>query len=346
MTTNNPKSAHTVMRSVLRHLVSLKRRHGSNAECGVVPYLMRSIASSRVIIDGAGNLHVDCRTDKTHRTLFVGHTDTVHREGGKNLYRETPKGLYAVDACLGADDAAGVSIMAAMIGRVPGYYIFTRGEECGGIGSKHLAENHSRLLLQFDRAIALDRKGTSDVITHQWSGRCCSDEFAYALADALNDTGLMYMPSDAGVYTDTAEFVDLIPECTNLSTGYYSEHSKNEWLDIEHHAALLDAALTIKWDSLPTRRDPEEIPLDDEFPMILHAGDDVVHAAVWKAIGGKPSDLKQLLAENICPDDPKAALSHIDMRALMPDAVIEAASTQGDWGMVIEYLAGEAFVQL
>jgi hypothetical protein len=140
---------------------------------------------------------------------------------------------------------------------VKGYYIFSQGEECGGIGAKFVS-NDVQLLSQFDRAIAFDRRGIDSVISHQGMGRCASDVFCQALANDLNafDDTLMYSPDDSGVYTDTAEFTDIIPECTNISVGYYNEHGDRENLDIVHFQALADAVLKVMWDSLPTDRDP------------------------------------------------------------------------------------------
>jgi hypothetical protein len=145
---------------------------------------------------------------------------------------------------------------------VPAYYIFTRGEECGGIGAGHLAEHHKDLLAEFDRAVAFDRRGTSSVITHQMVGRTCSDKFAEALSDALGTDTLMYAPDDTGSYTDTAEFIGVIPECTNISVGYEREHSANETLNLEHFLDLLNHVATINWDILPVERDPALVEFD------------------------------------------------------------------------------------
>jgi hypothetical protein len=159
---------------------------------------------------------------------------------------------------LGADDAAGAWVMLEMIDAgVPGTYMFHRGEECGGLGSRHIANKHTDFLEMHDYAIAFDRRGSTSVITHQGYGRCCSDAFAQALADAINDDGVsMYMPDDTGVFTDTANYTDDIPECTNLSCGYANEHSGNETLHLPTLFALRDACLRIDWASLPVARDP------------------------------------------------------------------------------------------
>jgi len=145
---------------------------------------------------------------------------------------------------------------------VPAYYIFTRGEECGGVGAGHLSNSHKDLLAEFDRAVAFDRRGTSSVITHQMVGRTCSDKFAEALSDALGTDTLMYAPDDTGSYTDTAEFIDVIPECTNISVGYEREHSANETLNLDHFIDLLNHVATINWDILPVERDPALVEFD------------------------------------------------------------------------------------
>lgn len=267
------------MHHVLMHLLGLKRPHGSAEEGSVIPFLIRELPVRYPMhVDEVGNLHVDARgACAEHRTLFVAHVDTVHWRGGKNSYRIDQAGnIHASGDALGADDAAGVAVLCHMIAKgVPGYYLFTRGEECGGIGSSHVASTNPDLLLEFDRAVAFDRRGTTDVVYQQRGQRTCSTGFADALSDALNDAGLLTMPAP-GVYTDTAEFVDYIPECTNISAGYYREHSDAEWLDMAHWRALCAAACEVAWDLLPTDRagyDPEyddpEVQADAEFKAWL-----------------------------------------------------------------------------
>ena len=68
----------------------------------------------------------------------------------------------------------------------------------------------------------------------------------------------LYSPDSSGVYTDTAEFTLLIPECTNISVGYDHEHTTNESLDINHYDALAKAVVQIDWDALPAAREVAE----------------------------------------------------------------------------------------
>ena len=65
---------------------------------------------------------------------------------------------------------------------------------------------------------------------------------------------LYYKPDDTGVYTDSAEFVDSIPECTNISVGYQSEHTFRESQDLYHLNKLAQACLDVEWEKLPTKR--------------------------------------------------------------------------------------------
>ncbi len=191
-------------------------------------------------------------------TLFSCHTDTVHSKGGKQevLY-DMDFELAFVDGNdpLGADNTAGVWMLLEMIAaKIPGTYLFHFGEERGCLGSKDLAKQAKDWLSQHKRAIAFDRRGTTSVITRQRSDRCCSDKFGQALADALGD--LEYELDPTGLYTDTASYMEIIPECTNVSVGYDHEHGPEETLDIGHCKRLRDQVLTINWGALPTERDP------------------------------------------------------------------------------------------
>jgi len=277
--------------SMLYFALSLKRPHKGSGEQKLLEAIAQHIPRGfPKHYDEAGNLHVDARQTEANRTLFVSHVDTVHRDDGVNAIKQTPSVWYASGSQLGADDGAGTAmLMHLLYHKVPAYYIFTVGEECGGIGAKVVSDDQA-LLKQFDRAIAFDRRNNSSVITHQGYGRCCSDAFAEALSDKFNDAGLLYMPDDGGVYTDTAEFVDVIPECTNISIGYMAEHTDREALDILHFRHLADAVLSFDWDNLPTERDPS---VDD-----FDSGKNWWSSSLWGYGGAKFDDSYSWLKED------------------------------------------------
>jgi hypothetical protein len=165
---------------------------------------------------------------------------------------------------LGADDKAGMVIMLNLISeKVPGLYYFFMGEETGCIGSSNLSRVFETKMTEgvypkINRMIAFDRRGYDSVITKQMGKTCCSDEFGNDLVTRLNEYGFWYKLDTGGVYTDSAEFTDVIPECTNLSVGYFSEHTISERQDIEF-LELLSVVLTkIDWDNLKTVRNHKE----------------------------------------------------------------------------------------
>lgn len=214
-------------------------------------------------IDDDGNYFYKIGDSKT---IFASHLDTackdqvgvVHKFDGK-MIRTNGKSI------LGADDKAGVTILLYLIEKqIPGLYYFFIGEEVGCIGSG-LAAKRTETFKQYDRIISFDRRGTTSVITHQSGKRSCSDDFAGALAKELNRYGLSYQKDSTGVYTDSAEFVSVIPECTNLSVGYYKEHTHEEHQDINHLVSLCSAVVKIDWESLPTKRDTSKTEWDDEY---------------------------------------------------------------------------------
>ena len=236
----------------LREACSLKRSHGSLTEATYVASLARRLGPT--MIDGAGNLHFDRREDHS-RTLFVAHTDTVSRgEGANPIVIDGDWWCSAPGSTLGSDDGAGIALLLHLMRhKVPGYFLFCRGEEVGGAGSSYVAQEHGDLLEQFDRAIAFDRKGVSSVITHQGS-RCCSDKFGEALAEALSTDDLLYATDPTGIFTDTANFTEHISCCTNISCGYEKEHSDKERLNVKHLKMLAQQVIKVDWEALPVVR--------------------------------------------------------------------------------------------
>ena len=160
---------------------------------------------------------------------------------------------------LGADDKAGVTIMLHMIeNKIPGLYYFFLGEEVGCVGSKKLSEQQKVEKLPYiNKVISFDRRDTDSIITFQAGSRCCSDKFGNELSKMLNDVEptFKYKNDPTGIYTDSAQFVKIYPECTNISVGYYSEHTFSERQDIEHLRKLAEACIKIDWNSLPVERD-------------------------------------------------------------------------------------------
>lgn len=198
------------------------------------------------------------------RVMWSCHIDTVAARGGLQDVFIDDQGLARLrngksGMSLGADDGAGLWIMLNMIAaNRSGLYVFHRGEELGCLGSRWIEKCAPKVLEDIDSAIAFDRTGLTDVITHQASGRTCSNAFAASLAALLNelDPTFGYRPDDTGIFTDTNEYAGIVPECTNLSVGYHAQHGPRETLDVAHCEKLLAAMLKFDASKLVIARDP------------------------------------------------------------------------------------------
>jgi hypothetical protein len=250
-------------------ILRYRRRAGSYSERQFIDAYIKPLPNA--VQDAYRNWHVrvgttekpilwSCHTDSVHRGEGMQRITYSERTGLVRLSTDTSKGKQKSN-CLGADDGVGCWLLLEMIGRkVPGHYIFHYGEERGCEGSSDLARYRPEWLQQFDIAIAVDRRGFDDIITRQSGGRCASDAFATSLGDILNSAGpFRYSPSPNGIYTDTAEYMDLIPECTNVSVGYQGEHWQDEQTDTEHALFLLDALCAVRPELLTVARDPTEV---------------------------------------------------------------------------------------
>jgi len=203
-------------------------------------------------------------------TMFTSHLDTVDRkQNNTELYSIIEKGQeYIVTdetTILGADDKAGVSVMLYMISNnIPGLYYFFIGEERGGIGSGLLSYEYNKVsyLENIKRCVSFDRRNYHSVITQQIGRKCCSNEFATALCKEYTKGGLSLSLDPTGIYTDSASFIDDIAECTNISVGYFNEHTPQEYQNITFLKRLAEASIKVDWNSLPTVR---KTGLDNEI---------------------------------------------------------------------------------
>jgi len=212
--------------------------------------------------DEYGNYHIKIGQSKT---LFTSHLDTYSKRIEK-IKHVVKGGKISTDGTtvLGGDNKNGVLILLYMITQgVPGIYYFFKGEEgiCTGTscnGSTWLLKNDSSIYTSVDRAIAFDRRGKGSIVTKQRGRYCCSIEFADALVNEFGILGLEFN-QDYAYGTDSAVFMDIVPEITNISSGGEYEHSFMESTNINYTRRIAMAATEIDWESLPTVRIPQPV---------------------------------------------------------------------------------------
>ncbi len=246
--------------AVLMDMLTFRRPAWSSSEDAFIARFLHPLDGLQQDDFGNLSLTIPEPDGSAPRILWSSHTDTVHRTPGRQavvrqgamvLLRDTAEGRKGASNCLGADCAAGVWLMREMIlAAVPGLYIFHRDEEAGGKGSTWIAANEPERLSGIAFAIAFDRKGYGDVITHQ-GDRTASEAFARSLAAIL---GGDFRPDDTGLFTDTAMYAGLVGECSNLSVGYFDAHGPRERQDAAFLVTLRDTLVAADWSGLVASR--------------------------------------------------------------------------------------------
>ena len=243
-------------RAEFLRMIATCRPDGSDSEAAFIERYIEPLGQLAHVTDYQRDYHgnyfltvPDAHLPGKPSVAFTSHLDTVHSRGGwQSLNFDPSTGIIRLadnssSNCLGADCTAGVWLMRHMIlAARPGLYCFYRAEERGCLGSEWSAKNDAQRYAGIDAMISLDRRGFDEVITHQCGLRTASEAFAWSLAKELNGTSGTpggYKPSDDGIYTDSREFTDLIPECTNISVGYFDQHTSRERQHLLHLDYLL-----------------------------------------------------------------------------------------------------------
>jgi len=300
-------------------MLTYGRPHKSDAEAAFVQRFVNTLPGIHYDKFGNGMVRIG-----TAPILFSCHTDTVHHASGRQkiaikegiAHLKNPvRGL-----CLGADDAAGVWLMREMIAaNVSGLYVFHAGEEFGGLGSAYIAKEHGLLLRDYKAAIAFDRKGTTSVITHQMT-RTCSDTFGQSLCRLLGPTWEL---DDTGTFTDTANYTDLIGECSNISVGYEGAHGPTETLDIWFLQNLRNELVRFDYDKLVFERQPGDI--DDDDVIYYTKKSSVSYATTF----AKEIELPDEALIELCRDYPEVAAQLIERMGLNVADMVEACEDEG-----------------
>lgn len=232
-------------------MITYRRPAGSETEELFIERFIDSLGATK---DEYGNRMLRIGTAPV---MWSCHTDTVHRlEGTQAIV--VKEGVVSIapsssanSNCLGADCTTGVWIMTEMIkAGVEGLYIFHREEECGAGGSKFIVNKTPEVVKGINFAIAFDRYGTTSIITNQ-CGRCCSNDFADSMIEQMPN----FRRDSNGIFTDTAFYTGIIPECTNVSVGYMGHHSSSETQNLMFMDHVLDLMIGLDISKLRVSRD-------------------------------------------------------------------------------------------
>lgn len=162
---------------------------------------------------------------------LVAHMDTVHEK------ESTPKtfcykeGEVSSPQGIGGDDRCGIYMILEIIKKHKCSVLFLEDEECGGIGAGKFVRHEASYGLEFNYMIELDRRGSKDAVFYD----CGNDEFEdFITADGDWKTAW-------GTYSDISDIAPALGcAAVNLSCGYYSAHTKQEYVVLAEMEANIE----------------------------------------------------------------------------------------------------------
>jgi hypothetical protein len=240
------------VRETFLSLVTETYPHGHEEEVVplITPGLKKDSYGNYYTIIGESDCVFTCHLDTASRIKSAVNTLSFVKDGDEYIVTDGT-------SILGADDKAGVAVIMYMIAKnIPGVYWFFIGEERGGLGSRYVAANIDQypFMEGKTKCISFDRRNYYSVITKQMGVQCCSNDFAQQICDEMSKGGLKLKLDPTGVFTDSASFIDLIPECTNISVGYFDEHTNKEMLNVSYLERLCEASVMCDWNGMKSSR--------------------------------------------------------------------------------------------
>lgn len=179
--------------------------------------------------------HVDTALNTTSHILYTDNVISIDYDEIYPLQNDIRSDgfihgyKYRINAfCLGGDDRCGVELMLEMMEEIPKqyqpHYLFTCGEEIGGIGAESFIAcvKNNLHIPKFKYIMELDRAGYNDSVFYD-----CHNK---AFRKKVNSYGFT---------TATGSFTDISLICpalntagVNLSVGYDFHHTEEEFIDI------------------------------------------------------------------------------------------------------------------
>lgn len=163
--------------------------------------------------------------------LLVAHMDTVHEvpcvEFTKVGNRITsPQGI-------GGDDRCGIFIIANILKDLKCSVLLCEDEEVGCLGAKKFADSEYIKDLGVNYMIEFDRHGSDDAVFYS----CDNQDFTEFV---IENTGFK---EALGTFSDIAVLMPASKLCgVNLSSGYYWEHTKDEYVMYNEMMSTMDTA--------------------------------------------------------------------------------------------------------
>lgn len=153
--------------------------------------------------------------------LLVAHLDTVHTHPVNTICYSDDGNIIMSPEGIGGDDRAGIYMILKIIKKHRCHVLFCEDEEKGGVGAKKFVD--SGILPKVNYIVELDRHGDNDAVFYD----CDNPEFTkFVEGFGFKEAG--------GSFSDISVIAPAIgAAAVNISTGYYNEHTRHEYVDME-----------------------------------------------------------------------------------------------------------------
>lgn len=186
----------------------------------------------------------------TGKVCIVAHIDTVFDSDRRSplIIYDREKGLVSSPDGLGSDDRAGVYVALKLFNSIPEPYkpfvLLTDFEEIGGYGAQEACDIFKEELKDVTMFIELDRKGEDDAVFYNGEPQ-----------DFIDYITFFGFKKDTGSFSDISYLCPGLERCgVNLSIGYYHQHSKHEYLDINAMETTIDKVKAVLVDNYATQK--------------------------------------------------------------------------------------------
>lgn len=211
----------------------------SGKESKIRQYVLNNVSPyvDRITVDHYGNILAEKRFGAGPTVLINAHLDTVEAIDESRIIIKEKNVWTSSEGILGADDRAGINVIISILKSLkPNEFkgklkvIFTVEEEIGLVGASEVSET---FLWDVDMAFVIDRRGTNDIVSHNFSQEFCSREFGHSLERIARNSDLGNWKAVRGGSSDTAIWASKGIQSVNLSAGYLNEHSNLEQVDVD-----------------------------------------------------------------------------------------------------------------
>jgi len=180
--------------------------------------------------------------------MLVAHLDTVHRKSVETICYSQDGNIVMSPEGIGGDDRAGVFMILQIIKKHRCHVLFCEDEEAGGIGARAFVASDIKPDIKY--IIELDRRGSNDAVFYD----CDNSKFTKFI------TGFGFK-EEFGSFSDISIIApELGVAAANISSGFYCEHTRHEYVDLNVMADNIErvgkivSTKTVKFDYIESIR--------------------------------------------------------------------------------------------